>query len=324
MFTAHNADDQAETLLLRLCRGAGLRGLAGIVPDRKIAGVRVARPMLDVTHEEAIEFLRARGQKWREDVSNRDDVFLRNRIRNEILPLLAKRIHPSVSAALSRTARVLAADEAILDEVAHAAMRKAASGEALKASALRTMHPALQRRVVLAWLTRHTPEMETVDFDSVERVLKLAGQNAGTAVVDIAGGDRVVREYDVLRFAKEASPPRAWKLRIKRGRGILRPEEKFGEFPTEASLSAGRVGDKKLEVREWRPGDRMRPFGMKGSKKLQDIFTDAKAPRAKRAKLPVVACGNEIVWLPGYRIADGWQVEHPRAACIRVQVVAQT
>ena len=91
-------------------------------------------------------------------------------------------------------------------------------------------------------------------------------------------------------------------------------------MPAEASFSAEKVGDSAIEVRAWRPGDRIEPLGMEGSRKLQDIFTDQKIPAAERGNLPVVTCRGEIIWLPGYRVARGWTVPGEKGRAVHVKV----
>ncbi|MFO1078979.1 MAG: tRNA lysidine(34) synthetase TilS [Planctomycetota bacterium] len=145
---AHTADDQAETVLLRLLRGAGTRGLRGILPARG----RIVRPVLGCRREELRAFLRARGQSWTEDASNADVSVPRNRIRHELLPLLAARYQPAVTRLLARTAEVADAEDALLEAMAASAYARAvergASGLELRTMALVVLPLALARRVV--------------------------------------------------------------------------------------------------------------------------------------------------------------------------------
>ena len=112
--TAHTADDQAETVLLKLCRGAGSRGLSGIPRETTINGVRVVRPLLDVTRVEIESFLRRKKQAWREDRTNRDTAYLRNRVRHELLPMLESKLNPGIREALLRTADILREEDDLL------------------------------------------------------------------------------------------------------------------------------------------------------------------------------------------------------------------
>ena len=324
--TAHTADDQAETVLLRLCRGAGLRGLGGIRVASRWEGIRFIRPALAATHEEAMQFLVARGETWMEDESNRENEFLRNRIRNEILPALRRRVNPSITHTLARTAEMLAEENDALERQAAAAFEQSRSRAGLSVSALRKWDAWLCRRVLQRWLIACGVESEAIDFDLVGRIRGLLESPQGSVEIPVSRGRAVERVYDELIC--KAGAPRTkkngsdmeWELRLERANGFTRHASTFGEYPTAAFLSRAKVGAGALRARAWRAGDRMKPIGLSGSKKLQDIFTDAKVPKSERARLPVVECGGEIVWVPGYRVARGWEVESASAPSWRVLI----
>ena len=326
--TAHTSDDQAETVLLKLARGAGATGLSGIARETVVQGIRVVRPLLDVTHRQACAFLRSRGVAWREDETNRNTAFLRNRVRHDILPLLEKTLNPSIRETLARTADIISAEDHWLAEISRAAIEECRGPDGtLSVSNLREYRPAARRRVLMLWLAEVGASTEHVDFNTIERVDALLEGRTGK-MVRVDSGLAVQRSYDRLMTAeypadeiesdfREALPvpgeiilPQAG-LRIQTtlAPGIEKPRgETPGHFPVRASISKSAVGRKRLYVRFRRPGDRMRPHGVRGSRKLQDIFTDAKVPRALRSRIPLVECGGEIVWIPGYRIARGWEV----------------
>lgn len=314
---AHTADDQAETILLRLARGAGPQGLGGMEPVSRRAGLKIIRPLLSIRRAEIVAFLKMHRLRWREDASNRDPHFLRNRVRHEILPLLAKRLNPQIHAALLRLAAVLREENAWLDEHAIAALKKCAgpTRPTLSAKKLAALPLPLRRRALRLWLMRPRLAAERLDFEAVDSALNLLETIRGTKTVELGDGWRVVRRYDQL--AVENSPPAdmpTWQLLIQPYRGIVKEQPtQPGHLPARATLSAAAVGDSPLYVRTWRPGDRIAPLGMAGTKKLQDIFTDAKVPRGQRRHIPVVTCRAAIVWLPGYRIARGWEVPGPRS-----------
>ena len=248
--TAHTMNDQAETVLLRLARGAGLRGLAGIPPERLEGEVRVVRPLLGVRRAAIEVFLKEAGQAWREDSSNDDRAMLRNRVRHEVLPLLAARLNPRIVETLARTAEILRGEN-----------------ESRVGASLATPAGADKRRP-------YKMGSITVRVPGETRVPELG------VGVETCEGRKVIRE---------------------RGKAV-------GALPARASIAWARLGRRKLVVRSWRAGDRMAPLGMAGSKKLQDVFVDAKVPAARRGRVPVFACGGEIVWIPGYRVARGWEI----------------
>ena len=278
--TGHTADDQAETVLMRMARGTSISGLAGIPYVSKQNGIFFVRPLRDATRKQIVDFLKSRQQPWREDASNADDFALRNRVRHEILPLLEKRLNPSVRQALLRLADIAAAE----DEVMSALARKT------KLTAKTPL--ALRRRLALDELRAAGVPPERRDFRAVEDPRK-----SFTYYVKPAESFYVVRK----------SP----ELEIRKGRGFSRRTD-------EVCLSAAAVGGRDLVFRSWRPGDRMKPLGMAGSKKLSDIFTDLKVPRAARDSWIVVECGGEIAALAGWRVSRDFAVEGSRAPSLRI------
>lgn len=342
--TAHTADDQAETVLLRLLRGCGPRGLSGIAPESRFGDLRLVHPLLCVRHAEVVRYLTGLHVAWREDPSNRCTDFLRNRVRHEVLPLLEGRINPAARDALVRTAALLREDADWLDALGEQTLDvlvAAPGGPDLTVAALNAMPPALRRRVVRLWLARAGLPLDSLPFGVIEDVLELAATARGTRSIDMQGGVRVVRRYGVLSAAaggRETSgpPPASQRLRvpgesllieqnlrvlIERKPGLERqPHAALGVFPAWATLSANALRGRRLWVRSWRAGDRMAPLGMKGSRKLQDIFTDAKVPAPARAGLPVITDGSRIVWLPGYRVARGFEVIDPGRKGLHIRV----
>jgi len=326
--TGHTADDQAETVLLRIARGTSVTGLAGIPYVARQNGVAFVRPLRDVTRAQVVDFLKSRKQSWREDQSNADDFALRNRVRHEILPLLEQRLNPGVRQALLRLADIAAAE----DDVMAALARK--SGDSPKAPL------ALRRRRALAALRAAGVPPEKQDFRAVENPAKVF-----TFYVKPAESFYVLRKNpardphglapwvnEAACASRESGKPRSPTPRggggpraanSPRGGGVppieIRPGRGFSRRPDEVCLSAAAVGDRDLIFRSWRAGDRMKPLGMSGSKKLSDVFTDLKVPRAERKARIVVECGGEIAALAGWRVSRDFAVEGPRAKSLRIR-----
>ena len=317
--TAHTADDQSETVLLRFLRGAGPQGLGGMAYRSERDGVTVLRPMLDVTHAEAVQFLKRHRLRWREDASNRDTDFLRNRVRHELLPLLEKKFNPQIRRALIRMSSILREENEWMDGMIRA---KVNPGANLNAAKLRKLPIAVRRRLVVQWLLLNEVEAEAVDFDVVERVLHLAGKSTGTSTVPISGRHRVARRYEVLSVERVEKPAKAFSIRLKvpgtTELAVAEYTKGFKKTAAEAYISRAAVGKSPLLLRSWRAGDRIKPWGMKGTKKLQDVFGEMKVPRDERARVPVLVCRGEVVWVPGYRIARGWEVMGPGSPSVRI------
>ncbi len=328
--TAHTADDQAETVLLNMTRGAGAAGLSGIPYVSLHGALRVVRPLRDARRSEVLRFLEKRGLAWREDVSNADPVFLRNRARLELLPMLEKRFNPAVRNALLRLGDIMAGENEWMDFLADDVYRNCRGADAaLDAGKLAEFHVAARRRVLRRWLADIGLKPEEIDFETVERLDALHMQRAlERGAVNTAGGLTVRCNKNgflqavaspalgVQPFCVPLAAPGRTMLRgrhvritvsIAPGIVVERPGL-VGGLPARASLSLKVWRRAALRARSWQPGDRMQPFGMAGTKKLQDIFGDAGIPRAARHSIPLIECRGEIVWVPGFRIARNWAV----------------
>ena len=336
--TAHTADDQAETVLLKLLRGAGPRGLSGIAPRATVLGVPVVRPFLAVTRRAIESGLRAAGEGWREDRTNRDTRLLRNRVRHELLPVLEARFNPRIRDILNRTAAVLRDEEAWLKPLVKRARARTRTGDSLDGPALVKRPAALRRRIVRAWLMDAGFPEELLDYDLMRRLEALIPKREGTHAVEAGAGFRVVSEYGVWRIhspaahLSEGGPEREirapgvtdlpdWGIRVRVtvDRGFRKtPPPGLGRIPCRAWLDAraGRAGG--VRIRRRLPGDRMELPG--GSRKVQDLFTDAKVPRAARSAVPLFLCGGAIAWIPGGPVSSSWRVSSPRGRSWRVEV----
>ena len=271
--TGHTASDQVETVLYRLAASPGRRALLGM---REREG-RLVRPLLACTRDETAAHCRARGLTWREDPTNDDPAFARNRVRHELLPAF-RGLHPAAEENVLRTLEVLRDEAAVLDDLI------APEPDVARLAAL---PPALRRLTVQAMAGRPVGAR-------TDEILAL-GARGGTAALDLGGGLRAVVEYGRLRF-DHGPPPAPVPARLAvpgrtpYGAGELVCEVGDGPLDADALEPA-------LEVRPWRAGDRMRPAG--GTRTLQDLFTDRKVPRERRPQVPVVISGGEIAWVPG-------------------------
>ena len=317
----HTADDQAETVLLRIARGTSITGLAGIPYVSRQGGAAFVRPLRDATRAQIVAFLKARKQPWREDKTNATDFALRNRVRHELLPLLEKRLNPGVRQALLRLADIAAAE----DEVMAALAKK--SGDSAKAPL------ALRRRRALAELRAAGVPPEKQVFHTVENFFPRCGKNHQSFYVPWKNRGKFLRSVEnrdphglapwvnkVAHLRRGGDRPRSPapqggggpELQIRKGHGFSRRAD-------EVCLSAAAVGGRDLIFRSWRAGDRMKPLGMAGSKKLSDIFTDLKVPRTERNARIVVECGGQIAALAGWRVSRDFAVEGPKAPSLRIR-----
>jgi len=324
---AHHADDQAETFILKLGRGAGSEGLGGMAFRQEIGPLRLIRPMLDIPRAGILQWLEGNEFTWREDVSNSDEQFLRNRVRHTILPLLEKELNPNIRETILRTMDILREENEWMNGIIadcrlplHFVPLLSRRKASLRVP-IADLPLAARRRVLRKWLFEQG--VEEAGFDAVEKILSLMNTGEGTTVFEINDRQRVVVEYGIPRFEEKDSLPAetAWSLTVEQGTGWRKDHGKgVGILPAEASFDADKVGDAPIKVRHFEPGDRMAPLGMEGRRKLQDILTDLKIPRAQRSSIPVVVCRGEIIWLPGYRTARGWEVQGDTGDAVHVRV----
>jgi len=338
----HTRDDQAETVLLRMVRGAGPRGLGGMLPSRPLGengnprrrcaeepSLWLVRPLLEVGHEELVAWLAERGQVFREDESNRDLRFVRNRVRHELIPFLRARVSASIMDVLARNAEIAASDAAFMDELAGQAYASIVVDEGddrveLDRMSLAAQPAAIRGRVVLMAL-RNILAGRFVGRDQVDRVVALAdgrlnGPLALPGGVASGSGGRVVVERAPRPAPVNFSPaplsiPGEARVAGSVVSSFLRPWDGTADAASlretravEAVVDASRVS--RLTVRTRRAGDWLRPLGMAGrTKKLQDFFVDRKVPRDARDRVPLVVDEHDrIVWVGGHGIDDEFRV----------------
>ncbi len=324
---AHTLDDRIETLLMRLAQGAGAGGLASLRPVRG----RIVRPLADADRDSVREYLRELGQPWREDASNLDTTRTRARVRAELLPVL-RDINPRADEAMARTLRVLADEDDLLGEMAEAFARDFAVQDEqevrFERAMMHTLSVPMRRRVVRAAIAGAFPDATRMDFEHVEAVV--LGMDDDGFARDLTDGLRAFSEYDkmVISRGENAFPPLAPCLlpvphELDLGAaGIIRSE---AADPVDATGSARSVTIDEgcieigLVVDGPRRGDRMRPIGMSGTKKLSDLLVDEKVPRRRRGITPVVRDGDRIVWVAGVRMSDDYKLTRDTTKAVRLE-----
>jgi tRNA(Ile)-lysidine synthase len=306
--TAHNQDDQAETVLLNILRGTGLDGLRGI-PERR--GLYI-RPLLSASRSEIEAYCLRYGLEPRRDPSNLlCDHYTRNRVRLELLPQLAREYNAAVSSALVRLSEIarrdadylhLQAERALLDATLSSGIGKLT----LDTAALNALHPALLRHVLRAAVSQIRENTQGITYHSIEKLSRHVSERADEKNdVSYQGlfprpSCHVLLNSDTVIFTREdvpaMVPQTVWHLTT-----ALVPQS--GEYT--ARVDAEQVDRKTLYVRTWQNGDKIAPLGLGGHhKKLSDIFADAKVPRTQRGSVPIVGDKNGLVWVAGYTLSD--------------------
>jgi tRNA(Ile)-lysidine synthase len=331
--TGHTATDQVETILYRLVSSPGRRALLGMAPRRD----RIARPLLEVTREETRAYCEDAGIGWREDQTNLDRSRARNRLRHEVLPEL-RQVHPAAERNVLATAALLRDEYDVLERAVDQALRDAGAGgtpPSVELARLAAFPPAL-RRLVLRRLAEEAAGEPLPLGDSELAAIERAAAGGGSAQVELGRGLRAVCEYGIVRFQRPAEailaepveldvPGRCrfgeWDLRC-----VVEPRREALEgaglgSPDGPVLDAGLLG-RRLTVRRWAEGDRMRPLGLGGTKSLQDLFVDRKVPRSLRALLPVVEARGEIAWVAGVAVSEAFKVTERTTETARLEARA--
>jgi tRNA(Ile)-lysidine synthase len=332
---AHHADDQAETVLMRLLRGAGTTGLAGI-PNK--SADRYVRPLLTCRRNEIEAYLARKKLCYRTDSTNVELEFLRNRIRHELLPYL-KTFNPRINDRLVATAEILAADETLLEEITGKSFRRlakvtgdevildlAATQAEIRGQRFRLYRSAIQS--IRGTLT-HVSFKNLVDVDS------LLFSCTPNAALDLPRGIKVTKSYHHITFAVtgEVLHDVIDELHIE-GTGVFplphgkalsvtmaSPPENWKTVPaTSAYFDLEQVCFPWL-VRTFKPGDRITPFGMTGSKKVKDLFIDMKIPLKTRQVAPVIISNEKIIWICGVKVAATSRISADTRTVVRVDIL---
>lgn len=316
--TGHTQDDQAETLLMRLFRGSGRKGLGAMAPASKLGGevrgeVVLIRPLIEASRPDVEKYLAAEKLQFRLDRTNLDPALLRNWVRLDLLPRLRERLDRGLDLRLARMAGALRDEEEFLDRLTRSLLPQVAREGNLLRGPLLEQPRAMQRRLVRLWLENALGSLRGVDLDHVEAVLGLVFDGPPQGRVAIPGGLEAVRLYDVLGLEKKGRARGAarYSYPLPLGGAVAIPEAGMRLVSARGAPSGARPGSdfealfdagalpETLTARNFRPGDRFQPLGMQGRKKLKDLFIEKKVPRGARAALPLLLAGEHILWIPG-------------------------
>ncbi|MBR6542329.1 MAG: tRNA lysidine(34) synthetase TilS, partial [Anaerotignum sp.] len=309
---AHHRKDQAETLLMRLCRGTGLKGLGGMAPVRG----NICRPLLFCSREEIEQYCRENGLEWREDASNQEEKYTRNKLRLKVLPVLEE-INPKAVERISETAELLALEEEFLEQQALICYEKAKmdapKGEVhLDREAVLSLHPAMVKRV----LRRAMAEFISADVSQVQiaALEDLMEKETGKSR-DLLNGISAENRYDRLVLSLKKEKAEGYQYALPLGEEISVAEKnmtvKAWVSAEKESLSAdmkcfdfAKIKGK-LFCRTRKTGDFIALKN--GRKKIKDLFIDEKVPRNERETLPLISVGEEVLWAEGLRVSENFR-----------------
>jgi tRNA(Ile)-lysidine synthase len=325
--TGHTRTDLAETMIYRLSSSPGTRALLGLPARRG----HLVRPLLGLGREEVRAEAERAKLPFRDDPTNAEPRYARNRIRQQVLPALEE-IAPAPEATMAETQAELAEEAAALEALAAEALDAsgAQAAGAIAAAELSGLDPAIRRLALRALAEHVSGRSVALGRARAAEILRLADSPEG-GVVELGGGVEARIEHGMVRFAvgEPAEVPEAtlpipgscrfgeWRLTAELREGPARPRGLEAAYLDPGALSGP------LTVRAWREGDRIRPLGLDGSKTLQDLFTDRKVPRSLRRTLPVVTSGENIVWIAGVAVSGEFAVD-PDASSAAVLTASAT
>ena len=336
----HNADDQAETILLRLIRGSGLQGLKGILPIRE---GKVIRPLLETWRGEIESFALEEKIPFLSDSSNLKKDYLRNRLRLSLIPLIEKDYQSNFKEILLRTSTILREENDYLERGAEEAFEKIVREEkgalSFKFSEYRSLHQAIQWRVtkrILGKVYDRGMVMEEEEWSDVQKIYQKLHSSSPSFLLELAHGVWLEKRYDVVSVGKggiRAFPPFEVELIFpgrtfieEIGKEVVIEETGLDEFRCDKGVFNTAFMDLErlrlpLRMRNFRPGDRFCPLGVKGSQKLKDFFIDHKVPKFERPKIPLLISGEMVTWIVGYRIDERVKVTEKTSKILKVMVV---
>ncbi len=326
---AHHRDDQVETFLLRLLRGSGLSGLAAMRVNQDAWW----RPLLDCSRKEIMAYAQAHDLDWVEDASNRDPVFLRNRLRAQIVPQLQE-LNPQFGTRLAGLTRQIQIEENYWQEQVdcqfQALVIASDDGIRLDRTALLQVHPALRLRLLREALRRVRGDLQRIEAVHLQAVAGLLLNSRSQAQLDLPDA-WVARRYETLWF-RVAAPelPVAYDLSLDVPGAVELPDgrvlrlslstEQGGESASIAEFSVADLSAP-LRVRSWQSGDRFVPQGMTGHKRLKCYFSDNKIELEERLRVPVLVSGETIIWLGGMRRSNQKVASLDGGTILRVELL---
>jgi tRNA(Ile)-lysidine synthase len=337
----HNADDQVETVLLRLIRGSGLRGLKGMLPIRE---GKVIRPLLEVWKREVESFAEEKKIPYLLDSSNLKEDYFRNRLRLALIPLIEKEYQPNFKKIVLKTSAILREENGFLERETEKAYQEIAHEEggilSFKFSEYQSFHPAIQWRIIQLMLEK-IDHGETILSErkglEVDRVYRKLCQHPPSFLMRLPHGISLEKRYDLVSLKKgwtKPVPPFEVEL-ISPGRNYI--EEIGREIVIEEASKDDQIRALfglpeialldyqtlrfPLKMRNFRPGDRIQPLGVKGTQKVKEFFIDHKVPKFERTGIPLLTSGEMIAWIVGHRIDERVKVTEKTQKVLKIKVI---
>lgn len=300
---AHNMNDNAETVLMRLCRGTGIKGLGGISPTRD----NIIRPLINVSRDEIENYCNSHALKYCTDYTNNIDIYTRNKIRLHLLPWLRENLNNNIVSTLYKTSELLREEDIFMDNMAKRELEKCETSPShINIEALKKYDPVLRRRIIRLAYIRYSKDLHDISYDHVQSVLSLLDKPTGKSV-NLPHGLGAIREYDTIYiYNKEdkildysytiALDSKTYIPEINRNVLISKTPQSISKNVYTIAFDYDKInGD--LVLRTRKSGDKIYLQGLNGTKTLKKLFIDLKIPRNTRDTLPLLATGSDVLWL---------------------------
>ena len=332
----HNRNDQAETAIFRFLRGSGIEGLSAVRP---VLSDGIVRPLIDCSRELIRGYLQDKAVRWREDSTNAELHYARNRIRRELIPYLEKKFNPRLIDTLARETGIARETWDFIETQSRAALANlyAETGEgiSLDAAGLLRLHPALQKQVLRLALKDGFNSLRNISAAHIENLLTLCEKRTGGGETRLAGGIRGIRSFDRLLLQKHPPKPAVgYSYPLTIPGELLVPEIgtrfRFTIIRRPVDVETARKNRRQalldpaalpepLTIRSRKPGDR---YGGEDRRKVKKMLIDAKIPFDRRAMLPMIAAsGSVVIWIPGLRPARGYEAKPEADACLLAEMM---
>ena len=330
---AHHQGDQAETVLFNLFRGSGIRGLCGIKPVHD----GIIRPLLCVPRAEILDFLEKEGISFRTDSTNLGSEYARNRIRNDIIPLIESEVNTAASVHVASAAEELCDIEAYLEKETDkglcSCVEETDGSIFISKKGYESLDPLIRSRVLRRCMGR-LGGLKDVGREHIRQLDALMGRQTGAAL-DLPYGRKAVKEYEGIRLLTDGEREKRvqdespifpaipgetvidgvkWSFTILEAAGEKIPQKRYTKF-----FDCDRIGQN-LAVRHRMPGDFLEINREHGTKTLKKYFVDEKVPGSVRGTVHILADGSHILWVPGYRISEGYKVTDSTKRILKVEI----
>lgn len=326
---AHTMNDQAETMLMRLVRGSGITGLGAMEAKRGF----IIRPILTISREDVETYCQQNGLAFKEDATNKMDIYTRNKLRLNVLPILKKEFNPNVIEVISQAATQLQETEDYLDIQTKKAYEQVVTeyktGYSIYINDFLSFHSVIQSRIIRMTIEKHMGSLKDINYQNIEDVLSLANKQSGKSI-HIGKDSIAIREYGYIRIIKQTNSP-DFRCNLKLGTNKLVEFNKKVELILEDnsenkqryknSYTKNIDYDKisgSLQVRNRQAGDRISLKN--GSKKLKDFFIDEKIPKTCRDNIILIADGSNIIWIVGYRLSEAYYITDQTKRVLEIKI----